>query len=344
MADAQVRVGFVGCGTQASGAWYPNFSTIPELELLACCDLRQDLAERNARYFGAASAYSDLARMLDGEELDAVMVVGPPDMHYQCGRQVLEAGLPLMMEKPAARRPGEALELVELAESKDLLTHIGHNMRHAPGVTRFRELMGTPEFGQLLFLESRYFMPSPMWPEDAGHRAGWNYMIFQATHAVDLARHVGGEITSLYADLSVGAEGRFAIATTVRFAATDGRDRGPTGTITLTGCTPNWTCKLEAAGDARAHLRLLDLHTLHFEPHLDDSGYRPSPGIPGRYWSPAVRDNAEVRSGYWGQMQAFAQAVLSGEPSCPTLRDAWRAMVICEGILDSIERGEPVEV
>ena len=79
-ADRPVRVGFVGCGRQASASWYPNFATIPELELRACCDIVPELAERNARLFGAARWYAQLDKMLRvEEELDAVMVVGPPE-------------------------------------------------------------------------------------------------------------------------------------------------------------------------------------------------------------------------------------------------------------------------
>lgn len=338
MSETPVKIGFVGCGRQASSSWYPNFATIPELDLVACCDIEADLAQRNARYYGAHRWYTDLAKMLDSEDLDAVMVVGPPEMHYTCGKQVIAAGLPLMMEKPAAARPEQALELAELAEAKGIISQIGHNMRHAPGVTKFRELMATPEFGKLLFVESRYFMPNPLWPVTRDYREGWEYMIFQATHAVDLARHIGGEIDRIYADLSVGEAGRFSIACVTSYAS------GATGTITLTGLTPNWTCKLEAAGDACAHLRLINLHTLHFEPTTAESGYRPLPGIPGQYWQPATRDNAEIRSGYWGQMQAFAQAIQTSTPTLPTLRDAYRAMQICDAILDSIERREPIDL
>ena len=250
MADAPVRIGFVGCGRQASAAWYPNFATIPALDLVACCDLQADLAERNARFYGARRWYTSLTRMLEAEDLDAVMVVGPPAMHYACGKEVLAAGLPLMMEKPPAPRTEQARELVELAEAQGVVTQVGHNMRHAPGVVKLRELMQTPAFGRLLFLESRYFMPGPMWHDTGDYRAGWTYMIFQSTHAVDLARFIGGEIETVFADLSVGAKGRFAIAAVAHFRS------GATGTLTLTGNTPNWTCKLEAEGDARAHVRL----------------------------------------------------------------------------------------
>jgi|GEM_PF-2972965 len=175
-----------------------------------------------------------------------------------------------------------------------------------------------------------------MWPETAGHPPVWNYMLFQSTHAVDLARHLGGEISRLHTELSVGKEGRFAIACALDFAG------GAAGTLTLTGCAPILTSKVKADGHAWAHLRLVNLHTLHFETATAESGYAPSPDIPGQYWAPATRDNAGQRGGYWGQMQAFAWAVRSGKSDTPTLRDACRAMQLCEAMLDSICRGEPV--
>jgi predicted dehydrogenase len=312
--------------------------TIPELELVACCDLKAELAERNARFFGARRWYTDLNTMLTSEELDAVMIVGPPDMHYACGRTCLEAGLPVMMEKPPAYRVKEAAELVALAESKGLITQVGHNMRHAPAVVKFKELMATPEFGRLLFLESRYFMPGPGWYDTAGVREGWSYMIYQATHPIDLARHVGGEIRSIYANLSLGREGHFTIASTVAF------ESGANGTITLSASTPNWTSRLDAEGDGVAHLSLIDMNTLYFEPRLPESGYRPVPGLPGYSWRTPFRDNGERRAGYWGEMRAFARAVRLGEPTSPTLRDACQAMRVCEAILQSIGTGKPVEL
>ena len=45
MSDAPVRVGFVGCGRQASASWYPNFATIPELVV---CEAICDSIERKA--------------------------------------------------------------------------------------------------------------------------------------------------------------------------------------------------------------------------------------------------------------------------------------------------------
>ena len=78
-------------------------------------------------------------------------------MHFECGKQVLAAGLPLMMEKPPARLTAQARELADMAEGRGLITQIGHNMRHAPGVQKFRELMATPELGIALFGEPIFY-------------------------------------------------------------------------------------------------------------------------------------------------------------------------------------------
>jgi predicted dehydrogenase len=136
----------------------------------------------------------------------------------------------------------------------------------------------------------------------------------------------------------MGQEGRFTIASTVAF------ENGANGTITLSASNPNWTSRLDAEGDAVAHLSLIDVNTLYFEPRLSDSGYLPVPGLPGHYWKTPFRDSGERRAGYWGQMKAFARAVGLGLPTFPTLRDAYQAMRVCEAILQSIETGKVVEL
>lgn len=108
--------------------------------------------------------YTNVETMLDKEDLDAVFVVGPPDMHYTCSKQILEAELPLMMEKPPARIPAHAEELVELAKAKGILTQIGHNMRHAPGVRKFKELMAT-HLGNCSLSKAAISCPVPCGPK-----------------------------------------------------------------------------------------------------------------------------------------------------------------------------------
>jgi predicted dehydrogenase len=62
-------IGFIGCGGQAMANLYPHAASIPEMELVACCDLKPELAQRNAERFGAKAWYTDYEEMLSlGED------------------------------------------------------------------------------------------------------------------------------------------------------------------------------------------------------------------------------------------------------------------------------------
>jgi predicted dehydrogenase len=95
-----IRLAVIGAGRQCSDALMPAIPFLEEFDLVAVCDLNKGLAERNARRFGALAAHDDVAAMLRDEKPDAVMVVGPPQMHEEIGLQVLEAGCHLFIEKP----------------------------------------------------------------------------------------------------------------------------------------------------------------------------------------------------------------------------------------------------
>lgn len=126
-----VRLAVVGAGSQCTNSLMPGIPSIPEIDLVAVCDLKRELAERNARSFGARAVYTDAGEMLRQEAPDAVMVVGPPQMHEEVGLQVLEAGAHLFVEKPAAPTVEGAKRLVDAARRAGKVGQVGHMMRHA---------------------------------------------------------------------------------------------------------------------------------------------------------------------------------------------------------------------
>jgi hypothetical protein len=120
MAERKARIGFVGCGGHATSALYPTLHRIPQIELVAVCDLKEELAKRNARLFGALRWYTDVREMLEKEDLDGVIIVGPPQMHVEVGKICLDAGKPIFVEKPSAISYEEALSLARYAEERRL--------------------------------------------------------------------------------------------------------------------------------------------------------------------------------------------------------------------------------
>ncbi len=110
------RIAVVGCGSHCTNNIMPDLAYAP-CELDAVCDLQPDLVARNARIFGARASYTDVARMLDERQPDGVIVVGPPQLHHDVGRLVLERSIPLYVEKPTAPSLAAAQALVACARA-----------------------------------------------------------------------------------------------------------------------------------------------------------------------------------------------------------------------------------
>ncbi len=97
------RVGFVGCGNHANARLYPATKLVQEIDLVAVCDLDRAKAEATAKRWGVPTFYTDLDAMLADEQLDAVVICGPPQMHVSVGKHCLAKGLHIFVEKPSQR-------------------------------------------------------------------------------------------------------------------------------------------------------------------------------------------------------------------------------------------------
>ena len=58
--DRKAKLAFIGCGGFATSSIFPNIHLVPQIDLVAVCDLDRTKAERNARNFGARRVYTDM--------------------------------------------------------------------------------------------------------------------------------------------------------------------------------------------------------------------------------------------------------------------------------------------
>lgn len=100
----KIGICFIGCGNHANRFVYPALSGLPDAALLAVCSLDPEEAETNRRRHGAAHAYTDYREMIRRERPEAVIVVGPPQLHFEAGAFCIECGIPFYTEKPSGRR------------------------------------------------------------------------------------------------------------------------------------------------------------------------------------------------------------------------------------------------
>lgn len=201
-----VRIGFIGAGGIAR-AHLASLMTDPGAEVVALCDLSEDVVEETRSRVDegrserdgprlTAPAYSDIERMLARERPDAVYVCVPPFAHGEPEEALIEAGVPMLVEKPVALDLSLAIRLGNAIRRRDLLCATGYQTRYASYVQRARELMAGKQVGMAVVTR---FGRTPGTPWYHRQDKSGGQVTEMATHQVDLLRYLVGEIKTVYA-------------------------------------------------------------------------------------------------------------------------------------------------
>src|SRR6266545_693868 len=130
-AGDRVRVGLIGCGGR--GRYVAGFMReAAGVEFCACADVFLPNARRAAEWAGAsATAYQDFRKLLERNDIDAVLVATPD--HWHAGATVLacQAGKDVYVEKPLAHNIREGRRMVEAARRYDRIVVPGMQHRSA---------------------------------------------------------------------------------------------------------------------------------------------------------------------------------------------------------------------
>jgi predicted dehydrogenase len=93
-------------------------------------------------------------------EVQAVSISTPPFLHYEMAKTVLEAGKPLLLEKPTALSVQEAIALYQLAEKQNIITALDFEFRYVPAWQRFAELLQDDFVGQKRLIKVDWLVSS----------------------------------------------------------------------------------------------------------------------------------------------------------------------------------------
>jgi predicted dehydrogenase len=257
------------------------------------------------------------------------------------GLQVLEAGVNLFIEKPAAPTVEGARSLVDAAARNGVVGQVGHMMRHSDPVRIAHDISHSEEFGEILSVESKY----TTWPTGAagagwgGADEDWSYMLIQGCHPIDLMRHFVGEIVRV---------GRSASTARATPRCSRCRSKGRTGAWASSTCrtpTKGWYTGLEIVGDRKGIVRVDDLGRVTYRKGEKRVPAEKEPWGHSQYvWEPHHMLTHWRRAGYGNQLKAFARAILDKTPTYPSLHDGWRNLVVARAILEASASRSVVEV
>jgi len=145
----KLKIGVVGAGT-----WGRNHvrtvAGLADAELAAVCDTDPKVRERVSRQYPGVLVTSDVAALLAA--VDAVIVASPAATHAAVALQVLEAGKPVLIEKPFALSVKDAEAVAKRGAQKAVPVLAGHLLVYHPAIERLREMVQTGELGRVFYL------------------------------------------------------------------------------------------------------------------------------------------------------------------------------------------------
>ncbi|NLK07655.1 MAG: Gfo/Idh/MocA family oxidoreductase [Firmicutes bacterium] len=186
-----VNVGIIGVGGIANGKHMPSLEKLPNVRMLAFCDLIEARALKGARDFGVpeAKVFTDYRKLLEMPEIDVVHVLTTNDGHAPISIAALEAGKHVMCEKPMAMNTDEARAMVEAARASGRKLTIGYQLRQRPEYQYLKEVCDRGELGRIYFTKAVTTRRRgvPTWGEFLSlEKQGGGPLIDNTTHVLDL--------------------------------------------------------------------------------------------------------------------------------------------------------------
>lgn len=150
----KLKVGVVGCGY-----WGPNlirnFRSLPGCQLKIMCDLSQQRLMHLKTLYPEVQRATDYGHVLNGVELDAVVIATSVKSHYPMAKASLLAGKHTFIEKPMASSSEQCEELIDIAQRKGLVLMIGHTFLYSPAVRKIREIVDSGDIGEIRYICAR---------------------------------------------------------------------------------------------------------------------------------------------------------------------------------------------
>lgn len=199
---AIVGTGFIG------PAHLEALRRLPNIEVIALCEVNIDLAREKAAMLGIPNAYT-FEEMLKNPEIDVVHICTPNFLHFSQSKAVLQAGKHVVCEKPLATKIEEAEELVTLAKEKGLVNAVHFNLRYYPMVRQMKTMRESGQLGEIYsvmgsYLQDWLFLQTDYnWRLEPDKSGDSRAIADIGSHLLDLTEYVTGlKITEVMADFS----------------------------------------------------------------------------------------------------------------------------------------------
>lgn len=203
-----VRWGVLATGAIAE-IFVSDLRLLPDARVVAVGSRTAAAAQAFAERHGIPKAYGSWNALASDPEVDVVYVATPHCAHHAAARLCLEAGKPVLVEKPLTLDHPTASELVELARANDLFLMEAMWTRCFPAIHRVRSLLAEGTLGEITAVHADFGLAGPFEPS---HRLrsrdlGGGALLDLGIYPVTIAHLALGEPASITAMARLSPEG-----------------------------------------------------------------------------------------------------------------------------------------
>jgi len=335
--------------------------------LKAVCARTESKARAFADQWGYESIETDWKKLIARDDIDAVDICTPNDMHAEIAIAAAEAGKMVLCEKPLARTYEESLGMVNAIEKAGVKNTVWYNYRRLPAVTLAKQIIDSGKLGRIFHYRANFLQDwtinanlpqggEGLWRMDAAV-AGSGVTGDLLSHCIDTALWLNGSITTVSAMTETFVKERVHQLTgNVQPVGIDDAcsfmcrfKNGSLGLFESTryarGHKALYTFEINGE-NASIRWDLHDLNRLEFFDNADQSvlkGWRSIHVTDGdqpymnRWWVPGLGIGYE--HSFVHQVADFMQSLETGGSCSPTFREALETNQVCQAVLDSAAEG-----
>ena len=185
------RAALIGCGGM-SKSHLPALFEVPEIDVVAICDIDEERLNAIGDLFGVENRYIDYHAMLAAEKPDIVAIATQGPQHCAATVAAAEHGAHVLCEKPMALDLAEADRMIDACERAGVKLAINHQATVRPSLKRMRDMIENGDIGDVILVRGN---------NKSGRKAG-NELMEMGTHVFDRMQYIGGAPRWCFAHLT----------------------------------------------------------------------------------------------------------------------------------------------